>query len=112
VQGYASQRLPLLASKEPKPLQAEGIAVVFQQEQQVVAHRVQQQPRQFSQTRTLPTYQDLVKAKAKAHHQCEPMWSRGTSPKALAGFGGWRNLQLLEPNHIYLHGTTHLQDDG
>jgi hypothetical protein len=51
VQGYASQRLPLLASKEPKPLQEEGIAEVFQQEQQVVAHRVQQQPRQSSQTR-------------------------------------------------------------
>jgi hypothetical protein len=76
-----------------------------------VAHPVQQQPRQSLQTRMLPTCLDSVKAKAKVHHQCEPMWLNGISPKALAGFGGWRNLQLLEPNHIYLHGTTHIPND-
>ena len=73
MQGYASQQLPLLASKEPKLLQGEGIAEVFQQEQQAVAHRVQQQPRQSSQTRMLPTCLDSVKVKAKERNQCEPM---------------------------------------
>jgi hypothetical protein len=114
VQGYASQQLPLLVFRQARLSQAGAMVAAFQRvavQQVAVAHRVQQQPRQSLQTRTLPTCLDSVKAKVKVHRLCEPMSWNGTSPKALAGFGGWRNLQLLEPNHIYLHGTTHLQDD-
>jgi hypothetical protein len=74
VQGYASQQLPLLVFRQARLSQAGAMVAAFQQEQQAVEHRVQQQhPHQSLQTRTLPTCLDSVKDKAKVHHRCEPM---------------------------------------
>jgi hypothetical protein len=77
VQDYASQRLPLLVFRQARLSQAGAMVAAFQRvavQQVAVAHRVQQQPRQSSQTQMLPTCRDSVKAKVKERNQCEPMW--------------------------------------